>query len=548
VDHYVSNARELRKALTDAKGNGTDDVIFLAEGHYLGDFYYGSDETNSLMLRAELGATSERVVVGSAAAGGRMTLASSTNSALTLSGLTFLRNCGSPTNAVLLLSTGTGDAGELRVENCTFVSPSNTVGGGLEILSARNATVSHSEVSGVANSLGRGIAIQGVRGAVTIEDCRVGTNHINASGAGLWCSLDSAAIVTVTRSSFTGNSALDRGGGAYCSAGKVILLDNSFIGNSAGEAGGGAQCASDGGSVTLSGNTLAANRAVRGGGLWFNGGMESVTLSNNTFADNEGGGASCFSYYGSVTLLTNTFTGNEGGGVDCGTAFEPLTLSGNTFQRNSAAVEGGGIRCFGRGPMTLIGNTIRNNTARQDGGGIHAGAAGNLRIVNNLIAGNRQTDASFKGGGIFIVAHANLQVWNNTIVDNVAAGSGGGLALKADGVSGLLSVCNNIIWGNTAGAADSNIHLSGNGQRTEFRCNNTQGALGTSDFVGDNQDFDPQFVDPINGDYHLTSTSPCINAGTDLTLLPAADLDGGERNVAGTVDLGCFEFSEAAVE
>ena len=121
-------------------------------------------------------------------------------------------------------------------------------------------------------------------------------------------------------------------------------------------------------------------------------------------------------------------------------------------------------------------------------------------------------------------------------------GSGGGLALKADGVSGLLSVCNNIIWGNTAGAADSNIHLSGNGQRTEFRCNNTQGALGTSDFVGDNQDFDPQFVDPINGDYHLSSTSPCINAGTDLTLLPAADLDGGERNVAGTVDLGCFEF------
>jgi len=52
----------------------------------------------------------------------------------------------------------------------------------------------------------------------------------------------------------------------------------------------------------------------------------------------------------------------------------------------------------------------------------------------------------------------------------------------------------------------------------------------------------PQFVDP-EGDYHLTSQSPCIDSGT-LEGAPADDMDGQARPNpdSGLVDIGADEF------
>ena len=69
---------------------------------------------------------------------------------------------------------------------------------------------------------------------------------------------------------------------------------------------------------------------------------------------------------------------------------------------------------------------------------------------------------------------------------------------------------------------------------------------GVWDIAVSNIDVSPQFFDPVNGDYHIQSTSPCKEAGTNgAPSLPATDLDGGRR-IVGTVDLGCYEFSTAA--
>ena len=70
---------------------------------------------------------------------------------------------------------------------------------------------------------------------------------------------------------------------------------------------------------------------------------------------------------------------------------------------------------------------------------------------------------------------------------------------------------------------------------------------GVWDIALNNIDLAPQFFDPVNGDYHIQSTSPCKDAGTNgAPSLPATDLDGGPRIANGTVDLGCYEFSTAA--
>jgi hypothetical protein len=48
-------------------------------------------------------------------------------------------------------------------------------------------------------------------------------------------------------------------------------------------------------------------------------------------------------------------------------------------------------------------------------------------------------------------------------------------------------------------------------------------------------------VNPANGDYHLSSTSPAINKGTSLDA-PAIDLDRKPRPIGSAFDIGAYEF------
>jgi hypothetical protein len=53
---------------------------------------------------------------------------------------------------------------------------------------------------------------------------------------------------------------------------------------------------------------------------------------------------------------------------------------------------------------------------------------------------------------------------------------------------------------------------------------------------------DPLFVNLSAGDYHLQSTSPCINSGLNAAAHGTTDLDGNPRIVRGTVDIGAYEY------
>jgi hypothetical protein len=53
---------------------------------------------------------------------------------------------------------------------------------------------------------------------------------------------------------------------------------------------------------------------------------------------------------------------------------------------------------------------------------------------------------------------------------------------------------------------------------------------------------DPAFANPLAGDFHLQTNSPCINSGLNTYATAATDLDGNPRIVGGTVDIGAYEF------
>jgi predicted outer membrane repeat protein len=159
-------------------------------------------------------------------------------------------------------------------------------------------------------------------------------------------------------------------------------------------------------------------------------------------------------------------------------------------------------------------------------------------VINCTFIGNR---ATFKGGGMSS-SGVSATVINCTFSQNTADFGGGGIFSWQINPT----VINCILWNDSP---DEILNRSG----TAFvSFSDVQGG-----YPGEgNIDADPLFVDPQNGDLHLSPGSPCIDAG-DNTAVPKGidtDLDGNPRFVDDPatkdtgngdppiVDMGAYEF------
>jgi hypothetical protein len=196
---------------------------------------------------------------------------------------------------------------------------------------------------------------------------------------------------------------------------------------------------------------------------------------------------------------------------------------------DNSADEGGAVFCTGNASPRFVACRFSGNSAI-DGAAIYANGASPI-AVNCLFADN---DASGQGGAVHAFFLANATFNGCTFTDNGAAAEGGGVYAE---LLSTVSFFNCILFGNDAPFGPE-ISASAAGPFVSH-------SLVAGGWLGDGEaifDTDPLFADAGAADYRLNPASPVIGQGLNSApQMEPYDLDGNDRIICGTVDLGCYE-------
>jgi hypothetical protein len=159
--------------------------------------------------------------------------------------------------------------------------------------------------------------------------------------------------------------------------------------------------------------------------------------------------------------------------------------------------------------------------------------------------------ATIHGGGSFGPTY-RTKIYNNTVY---ITGTG-----RTEGIScslcspQVLTAQNNILWvegtalwlgnastNNTNGIESHNIYWKSNGSPTV-----TFYPAGSGTISSTSKKLNPQFINALNGDFHLVATSPAINLGYTISDYNK-DLDNNNVPQGGAYDIGAYEYSITSV-
>ncbi|MGH9702401.1 MAG: choice-of-anchor Q domain-containing protein [Candidatus Acidiferrales bacterium] len=154
-------------------------------------------------------------------------------------------------------------------------------------------------------------------------------------------------------------------------------------------------------------------------------------------------------------------------------------------------------------------------------------AGGPYTLINSVSYGN----------GLFplqlLATSAATSLYNSTFI----SGAGDqGFVIEGPPVSLLMRNC--ILYGYTNQAASGGLGAADEDYNLFF---STQGSVGFTPGAH-SKNANPAFVNPAGHDYHLSLTSPAIDAGFTIPFINA-DFDGNPRPLGPAFDLGAFEFN-----
>lgn len=287
--------------------------------------------------------------------------------------------------------------------------------------------------------------------------------------------------------------------------------------------------------------------------------LDGFTITGgNSDLDLRGGGI--YSNSGSPTVKNCTFRANScaytGGAMFNSNSSNP-TLSNCTFSGNWAGLRGGAMINNNSGP-SLTNCRFRGNSAGLMSGGIHNFRNSSPVLINCVFSGNRADGY----GGAMLNSMSVVTITNCTFVGNFAT-NGNALACDQTAPAGpsVVVLVNSTLWdggdeiwnndGSTITVTYSNVHGGWPGMGNIDADPRFVGLGYWGDANDPNIAVDPNAPNALwfDGDYHLLSDSPCIDAGDNAAVPPnAIDLDADSRIVDGdcnctpVVDVGAYEF------
>lgn len=350
-------------------------------------------------------------------------------------------------------------------------------------------------------------------------------------GGGISC-VNSGAKILNNIIEYNHLNASNNGNGAGISQGPpeienaIVIRDNIIQNNSIT-----AELEAFGGGLSTSGNAIVEN---------------NIITSNNCHSNNDRSGAGGIASGGAemrfIKMTNNIISYNS--------------ASSTTTQMEAVVCGGAWIfQCYGNVKNNIFEGNITNTSQSSWGPGVHIGFCNtNLNFEKNKVIDNKTQTGTGMGGGLCIwqgtanlnynlisgntatygagiyISNANPEAItfnHNTIVHDTAATSGGGIYID----NGNIDINNTILWNNVALYAQQFLQIAGS---AEITFSDIEGG-----FMGiGNIDADPLFADPANGDYHLTATSPCIDAG-DPTCAKDPDLT--------RCDMGLYYFDHVTL-
>jgi parallel beta-helix repeat protein len=394
-------------------------------------------------------------------------------------------------------------------------------------------TVVNSLYAGYFLSAIDGFTIQN-GGLYTGGSMPTGTQGYKGRGAGIYCQVTSPIIQnnTIRRNSlgnpFDSPNKTGYGAGIYTYLSYAIIQNNTITeneilnNNSATGSGGGIYFFRS--MPTILQNTITNNRAISGSAIY--GLMAYPRILGNIIENN-------FFY----NTMPPYYMGANQGAITLAMCWDAL-IEGNRIKGNlslSTGAMGGGITVTTQFAGRIQNNLIQDNIANGMGGGIYAQvpleATSSLSIVNNTIVGNTGTYVVHQGGGIAVSIPPPIFTPPYPIPDRIIIANNI-IAFNSSGIYETLTtpmvyptLINNNLYSNPGGN-----YISATSPLPS----------GPTDIYGD-----PSFVNRLGGDYHLSSSSPCINAGSNSIIPPSLnwDFEGDPRIINGVVDIGADEYT-----
>jgi hypothetical protein len=214
-------------------------------------------------------------------------------------------------------------------------------------------------------------------------------------------------------------------------------------------------------------------------------------------------------------IISNNYNRGKGGGA----YLENSLMDRCIITGNASGGDGPG---FGGGGIFETNSIVRNS----------------LIVSNSVVIGDGGETIGGFGGGIYMQGGSlvNCTVSGNSTADESSLrGYGGGVFAESGGIT------NCIIYFNSFSPSSHPDNASTNwfnvGPAVFDHCCTAPDPGGAGNITQN-----PQFADMANGNFHLASTSPCIDAGVvQPWMTNAQDLDGNPRVSGASVDIGAYE-------